>query len=193
MNWRYYLLLGILSIALSLGVAQFQGFPGYIDSDYYFAGGVQLAQGRGFTEPYLWNYLDDPQGIPHPSHMYWMPLSSIIAASGMWITREASYQSGRLGFIFLSGLVPILTAMLALNFSKRRDLALISGLLAVFSIYYAPFLPVPDNYTPYLILGALYFLTLGWQNKYSYFALGLIAGSLTLARSDGLLWLGLTF
>ena len=44
---------------------------------------------------------------------------------------------------------------------------------------------------PILCLGALYFLALGSREKYSYFLLGLLAGLLTFARSDGLLWLGL--
>lgn len=193
MNWRIYLVLAFLGSGLSLLFAQFQPFPGYLDSDYYFAGGVQLVEGNGFTEPYLWNYLDDPQGLPHPSHTYWMPLSSLIAAAGMWIAGNYSYPSGRLGFIVIAGLVPVGTAALAYNFSKRRELALISGLLAVFSIYYAPFLAVPDNYGPYLLLGGLYFLILGSRRNYSYFFLGLLAGLLTLARSDGLLWFGVTF
>src|SRR6202142_4234649 len=141
MNLRIFLLLAVLGSGLALAIAQFQAFPGYLDSDYYFAGGVQLAQGKGFTEPYLWNYLDDPQGLPHPSNTYWMPLSSIIAATGMWLTRQTTYQAGRLGFIFLAGLVPVVAAALAYSISKRRELGLISGLLAVFSIYYVPFLP----------------------------------------------------
>ena len=116
----------------------------------------------------------------------------MIAAAGMWLTRQTTYQAGRLGFIFLAGLVPVVTGALAFNFSKRRDLALISGLLAVFSIYYVPFLPVPDNYDPYLILGGLFFLTLGSRKNFSYFVLGVLAGLLTLARSDGLMWFGLT-
>jgi hypothetical protein len=192
MNWRIYLVLAFLGVSLSLIIAQFQAFPGYLDSDYYYGGGVQLAQGKGFSEPYLWNYLDDPQGLPHPSHTYWMPLSSIIAAAGMWLSRDASYPAGRLGFILLAGLVPVVTAALAYDFSMRRELALISGLLAVFSMYYAPFLPVSDNYGPYLVLGGLYFLTLGSRNNYSCFILGLLAGLLMLARSDGLMWLMLT-
>jgi hypothetical protein len=191
MNKRSYLLLATLGFFLALGVAQFQHFPGYLDADYYFAGGVQLAQGKGFTEPYLWNYLDNPQGLPHPSHAYWMPLSSIIASAGMWLTRQTTYNAGRLGFLLLAALVPVVTAALAYNFSKRRDLAFVSGLLAVFSIYYVPYLPVTDNYDPYLVLGGLYFLTIGSRKRYSYFVLGLLAGLLTLARSDGLLWFGL--
>jgi len=193
MPWRTYLTLALLGFVLSFAIAQFQHFPGYLDSDYYLSGGVQLAQGKGFTEPYLWNYLDDPQGLPHPSHTYWMPLSSIIAAAGMWLTHQTTYPAGRLGFLLLAALIPVVTAALAYDFTKRRELAVISGLLAVFSIYYAPFMSVTDNYGPYLFLGALYFLTLSSHKKKSYFILGLLAGLLTLARSDGLLWLGITF
>ena len=47
-------------LAMAIGIASLQSLPGYLDSDYYFAGGLQLVEGKGFTEPYLWNYLDDP-------------------------------------------------------------------------------------------------------------------------------------
>ena len=192
MGWRRYALLAAMGLGLAVAVAQFQPFPGYLDADYYFSGGIQLASGKGFTEPYLWNYLDDPAGLPHPSHSYWMPLSSIITAAGMWIARSTSYQAGRLGFLLLAALAPVVTAALACNLTQRRDLALISGLLAVFAVYYVPFLPVPDNYGPYLVLGGLYFLTMGWRRLASYVVLGALAGLMALARSDGLLWLALT-
>jgi hypothetical protein len=192
MNLRTYLILALLGSSLSIFISRFQPFPGYLDSDYYFGGGIQLAQGKGFTEPYLWNYLDDPQKLPHPSHTYWMPLSSIITAVGMLVTRKTTYEAGRLGFILIAGLVPIVSSALAYSFSKRKDFAVISGLLAVFSIYYAPFLSVPDNYGPYLVFGGLYFIVLGSRRKYSYFILGLLAGLMSLARSDGLMWFGLT-
>src|SRR5512140_3710109 len=119
MGWRRYAILAVLGFGLAFAVAQFQHFPGYLDSDYYFAGGVQLATGKGFTEPYLWNYLDDPSGLPHPSHSYWMPLSSIIAAAGMWITRSESYAAGRIGFLLLAALVPVTTAALARSLTQR--------------------------------------------------------------------------
>jgi hypothetical protein len=192
MDWRRYAVLAVLGLALALAVAQFQPFPGYLDSDYYFGGGIQLASGKGFIEPYLWNYLDDPQGLPHPSHTYWMPLASIIAAAGLWITGSESYEAGRLGFLLLAAFVPVVTAALACTLTQRRDLAFISGLLAVFAVYYVPFLPVPDNYGPYLILGGTYFLLMSWRKPAAYLALGAVSGLMALARSDGLLWLGLT-
>jgi hypothetical protein len=192
MTWRNYLILAFLALIVSLFIAQFEPFPGYLDADYYLGGGIQLAQGKGFTEPYVWNYLDNPQSLPHPSHSYWMPLASIVAAAGMVVLHQTTYAAGRLGFLLFAVLVPVITAALAFDFSKRRDLAIVSGLLAVLSIYYAPFIPVSDNYGIYIVLGGLYFLLCKDRQPRTYFFLGLIAGLLTLARSDGLLWIGMT-
>ncbi len=193
MTRRGLLLLFLLGLAVPLVIAQFQSLPGYMDADYYFGGGLQLASGKGFTEPYLWNYLDNPAGLPHPSHTYWMPLASIIAALGMSVG-GLTYAAARLPFLLLAACVPPLTAALAFSFSQNRALALASGLLACFPVYYAPFLPVTDNYAIYMILGGGYLLLLQKEVSPGKFVLlGIISGLMTLARSDGLLWLGITF
>ncbi len=189
MSWKRYVLLGALGLGMSLFVASFQDFPGYMDADYYFAGGIQLATGKGFTEPYLWNYLDGPTGLPHASHSYWMPLSSMLSAFGMLLTGRLEYSSGRLAFIALAAILPVVTARLAVTFSGRILPAFVSGLLAVFSIYYAPFLPVPDNYGIYLVLGAAFMLAVVWDRTLGNLVVGVLAGVMSLARSDGMLWL----
>lgn len=189
-RWSYIVLFA-LGLIVQLAVAAFQTIPGYLDADYYFMGGKQLVEGKGFTEPFIWNYLDDPQGIPHPSHGYWMPLASLVAAAGMALTGQTTYQAGRLGFILLAALVPPLTAFLAYDYTKRPALAWTSGLLAVFPIFHTAFLPVPDNYGIYMLAGGLYFLAA--QRRGAAFILGLLSGVFTLARTDGLLWLALTF
>src|SRR5262245_12339318 len=143
MNWRHYGILFVIGLIVPFAVSRFQALPGYMDADYYFSGGVQLAESHGFTEPYLWNYLDDPVSLPHPSHTYWMPLASIVSAIGMWMTGQLTYAAGRLPFILLSACVPLLTADLALNISRQTRLAMVSGFLSIFSLYYAPFMPVP--------------------------------------------------
>lgn len=191
MNWRHYLILFATGLIVPFGISRFQTLPGYMDADYYFVGGIQLAEGKGFTEPYLWNYLDDPQGLPHPSHTYWMPLASIISASGMWISGQSSYAAGRAAFILLSALVPLVTAALAFDVSRQTRLAMVSGLLSIFPLYYAPFMPVPDNYALYMLFGGTFLLLAPRPEKWIPIALGALAGLLTLARSDGLLWLGL--
>jgi len=191
MNWRHYTILFVVGFLVPFGISRFQSLPGYMDADYYFTGGVQLAQGRGFTEPYLWNYLDNPSGLPHPSHAYWMPLASIVSAIGMWISGQSTYSAGRAGFILLSACVPLVTAALAYSVSRQTLLAMVSGLLSIFSFYYTPFMPVPDNYALFMLFGGAFLLLAPRREKWIPIALGAFAGLLTLARSDGLLWLGL--
>jgi hypothetical protein len=190
MTWRHYLLLAVLGLAVATLVAAFQPAPGYMDADYYYAGGLQLATGHGFTEPFLWNYLDDPSGLPHPSNAYWMPLASLLAAAGALLSGPGSWFAARIGFLAVAAAVPPLTAALAWSFTSRRDLALTSGLLAVFSVFYLPFLPVTDTFGLYMLLGGLFFLILNRKSSIvNPFLLGLISGLMHLSRADGLLWL----
>ena len=128
-----YLILAVLQLGIILFVAQYQTIPGNIDADYYFMGGARLAQGHGFTENYIWNYFNDPVSLPQPSHSYWMPLASILTALGMWVTGNQTFASGRLAFIVLAVLITPLTAALAYRITSRRDLAIVSGLLSLFS------------------------------------------------------------
>jgi len=52
-------------------------------------------------------------------------------------------------------------------------------------------MPVPDNYAIYMLLGGTFLLLAPRNQKWIPVALGALAGLMTLARSDGLLWLGL--
>ncbi len=191
MSWRHYGILFLIGLIVPLFVSRFQTLPGYMDADYYFAGGLRLAEGHGFTAPYLWNYLDDPDGLPHPSHTYWMPLASIVSAAGMWILGQSTYAAGRLPFVLLSACVPLVTAALAYRVSRQTRLAMVSGLLSIFSLYYAPFMPVPDNYGLFMLVGGAFLLLAPRGEKWIPLVLGALAGLMTLARSDGLLWFGL--
>ncbi|HEY5731765.1 MAG TPA: hypothetical protein VIS72_17080 [Anaerolineales bacterium] len=120
-----------------------------------------------------------------------MPLASIVSATGMWIVGATTYAAGRLPFILLSACVPLLTATLAFDISRNQLLAIVSGLLSIFSLYYAPFMPVPDNYALFMLLGGIFLLLAPRNQKWIPLALGILSGLMTLARSDGLLWLGL--
>ncbi len=194
MTWRLYLLLALLGVVVAALVAAFEPSPGYMDADYYYAGGIQLAAGHGFNEPYLWNYLDDPVGLPHPSNAYWMPLAALLAAVGAFLFGPASWLAARVGFLLVAGSIPPITAALAWSFSSRRDLSLISGLLAVFSAFYLPFLPVTDTFGLYMLFGGLFFLVLHRKTSaINPLLLGLLAGLMHLTRADGLLWLLVAF
>jgi hypothetical protein len=193
MKFRLLLLLFVLGIIMNLSVAAFQTTPGYMDADYYYAGGLRLATGYGFSEPFIWNYLDNPQGIPHPSHAYWMPLASILAAVGMRLVGFANFNTARIGSVILAGLVPPITAALAYSITHKENSALLAGFLAVFSGFYLPFLPTIDTFAIYMLLGGLFFLTLSPISALPFplaaLLLGLLAGLMHLSRADGLLWL----
>ena len=193
LNWRRLLLLAVLGFLVSGGIAYFQKSPGYMDADYYFAGGIQLATGKGFTAPYLWNYMDNPDSLPHPSHSYWMPLASIIAAIGMKIAGQNTWFAGRILFLIVAASIPIITSTLAYSISKRRDLALISGMLSIFAGYYSAFMPVTDTFGIYIVLGGIFFLIAHRQEIWISFGLGVIAGLMHLTRADGIYWLLISF
>jgi hypothetical protein len=189
---RDYLILFVLALMVALVVVALQPVPGYMDAAYYYAGGKQLASGHGFTDPFLWNYLDHPKGLPHPSNSYWYPLASIVAAGGMVLTGKINFLSARIGFVLMAALAPLVVAALAYRISRKRHLALLAGLLAIFSGYYLPFIVTTDNYSLYMLVGALYFLILDRLTLPKSILLGSLAGVFNLARGDGLLWLPLT-
>jgi hypothetical protein len=199
--YRRYLFLYILGFGVAFLAAMFRKSPGYMDADYYLLGGLQLAEGKGFTESVLWNYLDDPKGIPHPSHGYWMPFVSILSAIGIWLTPFGGFTGGRIVFLLLAGGIPPVTAWLACvllrdrNGKVRQRMASLAGILAVFPGFYLSFLTVPDAFAVYMILGALFLGIAGfngeWRDRRKWVVLGVIAGLMHLTRADGIIWLGI--
>jgi hypothetical protein len=193
MKSRDYLLLFITALIVAFTIAALQPVPGYLDADYYYANGTQLASGNGFQEPFIWNYLDNPEKLPHPSNAYWYPLASMIAAGGMALTSTINFNSARIGFVIMAVLAPLMVTTLAFKISNRRPLALLSGVLAIFSGFYLPFIVTTDNYSLYLLVGAIYFILLERLSWTRAALLGFLASILNFARADGLIWLPLTF
>lgn len=203
MKLRAFSLLFIFGLAVATLVSLFQNSPGYMDADYYMAGGQRLADGYGFQEMLLWNYLDDPQGLPHPSHTYWMPLASLLAMAGMLLSGMHNFYGGRLAFILLAGLVPPATFALAHTFTRNNRSAWLAALLAVFPGFYLPFLATSDTFAISMLLGIAFLGVVSrlvvttpqdlprWRQAFLWTLLGVIAGLMHLARVDGLLWVGL--
>jgi len=187
-RWEYWLLF-LIGVLISFGISCFQETPGYMDADYYYMGGVQLAEGKGFSEPVIWNYLNNPQSIPQPSYQYWMPMASIISAVGMAMFRSTSYWAGKLLFIIIAGFIPVVVALLSTRVTNDPFLARLSGAFAIASGYYAIYLPVTETFGPYMLGGALFFLLLALlESKSSHWlwlGLGLVGGCMALTRADG--------
>lgn len=191
------ILLYLLGVGVAALAAVGQTTPGYMDADYYYTVGTQIANGEGFTEPYLWNYLDDPAGIPHPSHLYWMPLTSWIAAAGMTLAGSTEFWAARIFFILLAGLIPVISASLSTSLLREKKYAWVAGLLGVFPGLYVIYLSIPETFILYLVLGGLFWLLIlknDWvqlpAKKLLWAAglLGILAGLMHLSRADGILW-----
>ncbi|MEK6222186.1 MAG: hypothetical protein N2D54_08045, partial [Chloroflexota bacterium] len=162
MSNHKYLLLFTGALLVNALVASFQSSPGYMDADYYYSGGVRLANGEGFSEVTLWNYLDEPEGLPHPSHQYWMPLASIISWLGIKISPlKSSFESAQIMFVIVASMVPLVTAKLAYSFTGKTKDAMLAGTLAVFSGFYLAFVNTTETFGIYLLLGGLFCLTTG--------------------------------
>lgn len=205
--WRRYTwvwLLALASLGINLTIAQFQTMPGYMDADYYFVNAQRIFLGHGWTEEFLWNYLDMPEGIPHPAFLYWMPLASMIGAVGMRLTGIESFSSARIGFLVIAVTIPLLTAWLAQKITRKKKTALLAGVMALFPGYYLPYLTITETFGIYMVLGGSYFLFAGklfdllnstTNTNSKRFGLvlytlvwGSIGGLMHLARAEGILW-----
>ncbi len=197
MKPRNYWIIFIIGLLIRILVASLQKSPGFMDAEYYFIGGQNLANGDGFMEQILWNYLDDPIGIPHPSHGYWMPLTSILASFGMIITQSQSFAAAQITFVLIGSLLPPLTAYLCIQLTQNQRSAILAGGLAILPAFYLPYMTTSDTFGIYAVLGALFFILLAEQAASKRYLipilLGLIAGLMHLSRADGLMWLGFAF
>lgn len=123
------------------------------DTAYYFHVAKNLFAGRGFVCDYVWSYLENPAGtVPAPSHSWWMPGPSIVAALGMWVAGEASYTAAKVAMSILTSLFPAVVWVTALRCAREPGLARRAALLAV---AFHPFVDQPAaplSHGPYGVL-----------------------------------------
>lgn len=171
--------------------------PGYMDAAYYAAGAVSMARGGRFTEPFIWNYLNDPAGISHPGFLYWMPLPSLLGAPFAALF-PGSFFALQLPFAVLSAFVPLMAYALAWQATGRPRLAWAAGLLAVFSGFFFPYWTLPETFAPFALFGSLaLWLAGGWGprngeargERARWLLVGILVGLAHLTRADGILLL----
>ncbi len=165
---------------------------GYMDASYTMHVAENLARGRGFTEEVLWNYLDNPAGLPHPSNLYWMPLPSILIAP-LFAILGVSYRVAQIPFLLLSTFLPLFAFYLSRRIFNRDDYAWAAAIFTGFSGFYTIYWVSPDNFTPFALAASacLFMIALGIETKSTrdFFVAGLLAAFSHLSRADGLLLL----
>jgi len=154
----------VLALVVRLATAALIGRPGYMDTAYYATGAVQLAQAGGLAEPFIWNYLDDPPGLPHPGFLYWMPLPSLLAAP-LAALFPGSFFALQIPFVLLAALFPLVAYGLAWRASGRRRTAWLAGLLALFSGFFFPYWTLPETFAPFALFGSLALWLAVWESR----------------------------
>ena len=191
MKGRRFWVWWIAGVLVGAAALILQRVPGYMDAEYYTLGGLRLAAGGGWQEMVVWNYLNDPTGLPQPAFAYWMPLPALLAALGALI--RPTFLAARIPFLLLAGLIPPVSSVLAEQLSGSRSVGLLAAALALCSGFYAQYTSLPETFTPYMLLGTAFLWTAAlqkrWQGARQAALLGLVAGLMHLTRADGLLWL----
>jgi hypothetical protein len=158
-----------------------------------------LAQGAGFKEMIIWQFLDDPAGLPTPSHTYWMPLPSIIASLGYRLT--GTFGGAQLPFWLMGGLLPLLAFAISWQLVGLRWQAWVAAMFTAAGSFYAAFLSQPTTFAPFAWAGGGCLLLLALAHRtqstryWHWLLAGILAGLAHLTRADGLLFLflGLAF
>jgi hypothetical protein len=197
MTRKDYFLLYLLSAVFYAVLTFFVQAPGYMDAEYYYAGGIHLVSGTGLSEPYLWNYLSNPDVVPVHAFSYWMPLTSLVSAAGMWLTSSKSFTAARLLFILAAGCVPLVSAWMAEKTYPKKGSGWLAGVIALFSVYYLIHLTTTDSFALMMILGSAFLVLIGQvagkatgkRIWWPVIGLGLVSGLIHLTRADGLIWL----
>lgn len=216
----WLILLG-LALAVRLLVACLLTGPPYMDAYYYTVGAGRLAlpqegdieggslrsfpfmgNGTGFTEPFLWHYLDDPAGLPRPGFLYWMPLPSILAApfvalsspsTGSAPLESRSFLIVQLPFVLLSALLPLVSYFVALQTTGSQRHAWAAGLLTIFSGFFFPYWTLPETFAPFALFGSLALWLAGagygMLDTGRWCVVGVLVGLAHLTRADGFLLL----
>ncbi|HSB89198.1 MAG TPA: glycosyltransferase family 39 protein [Anaerolineales bacterium] len=178
------------ALLLYAALGSFLRSPGYMDAEYYQATGQQLAAGRGFQEPFLWNYLDDPAGVPHPSHQYWMPLASLVSAAGIAVFGD-SFRGAQIPFLLVAAAWPVLAYAAAWQLYGQRGHARLAAWLAAFPGLFLPFLLTTDTFGLFALTGGGALLLAGRSGLGPRGAAlaGALIGMAHWTRADGfLLW-----
>lgn len=198
------ILFGIVALIVAfLLVRGFVGAPAYTDAYYHFNAAQRFANGEGLTDTYLWTYFGAPATYngfqPLPSHLYWMPLTSILSGLSMGILGN-SYAVAQIPLMFCVAGAAGVAYKSGFRLGGTRRTAWCAGLITLFGGFFARFWGTIDTFAPIALIASLGLYLLGngidsLRNmpRGSLIFLWLLAGGMAglahLIRPDGLLLL----
>lgn len=186
-----------IALAARFAAALLVDAPPYVDAAYTTLVGERLATGNGFTVSALWSFLEvggtlppNPM-LPVPSNGHWMPLSSIVAAAGMWLA-GAGWRGGQLLIVPLAAALVPLTYLVGAWLWDSRRIARLGAVLAIFAGPMLVMTPLVESFAVFGVAGAGALMAAtravegsrpgGWL-----VLSGALCGLATLARVDGAL------
>lgn len=185
-DWPWIIVIGMIVQAFwGLRLQQ----PFYFDVYYYTINGQRLASGHGFSQEIIWQYLDNPQGLPAISHTYWMPLTSMVAAAGYALSD--TFRAAQVPFWLLASLLPLLSYAISWQLYRQRWQARMAAFLTMAGGYYAVFWVQPSTIALYAWAGGGCLLALALAVRQGmalwWLVAGFAAGLAHLTRADGVL------
>lgn len=172
----------LLAIGFLLLVSHYVEPQATMDAAYYHIMAGQLENGKGFTEPVIWQFLNDYKEIERPMD-YWMPLGIVF----YFLARTIMGVSGE---VWLNILIWALLSSLVFIEVKNTTKSTLHGFFAYCTMLFSGrimfHLLTTDNIAFYALFGFLFFKLAG--KKYSHWFLAAIVGGMSaLMRIEGLI------
>ena len=194
--------IGLFLVALCARLATAALFvdPAYPDSYYYVNVARELAAGNGFQVDFIWSFVETggrlPEAgvLPIPSNAHWMPLAPLAQVPFIWLLGATPVASA-LPFWLASAATAPVTYWIGKDAGLTTLPATAAGILVAVPALVTPFLAQPDNFGPFMLLGALalWLCARGLRGDRRAFAFGgVVVGLSFLSRNDGVL-LGVPF
>ena len=156
MSRRDYLRFALVALISAVVITRLIQAPGYADAYYHFNAATRMASGQGLTDAYVWTYIGAPDHLPMPSHLYWMPLTSVLAGLSMALFgKPGDYLVAQLPFMLLFAAAGLVGFWLGGRLGGSRRQAWIAGLLTLFNPFYLKFWGEIDTVAPYALIGSL--------------------------------------
>lgn len=205
---RPFVTFTLLALVVSFAITRLVNAPSYTDAFYHFNAAARLASGQGLTDIYLWTYIGAPERLPEsgvtPSHLYWMPMTSLLAALGMKLfNAPGSYAAAQFPFTLMFTAVACTGFWLGYRIGGSVRHAWLAGLLTLFSGFFTRFWGTMDTFAPYALFGSLCLVMMGAgvdgvgarhalslrRQMVLWVTAGALVGLAHLTRADGVLLL----